>query len=100
MIQKKIKIQKNLEIIKDTYEMLIDLKKESISSPLGENFLQKIQAGNYALLKNRINLTKGLVESTKNILDYFSEILTDFNKKDMKREKKLFDSFISEYEKI
>ena len=96
---KKIKFERKIEFIENLYKKLVEIKMSSIES-ISEEYLTRIKEMNYWLSQNKINLTNGIFNASKSILDYFIEIYTDPEKKDIKKEKKLFDKFIQEYESL
>lgn len=96
---KKIKFERKIEFIENLYKKLVEIKMSSIES-ISEEYLTRIKEINYWLSQNKINLTNGIFNASKSILDYFIEIYTDPENKDIKREKKLFDKFIQEYESL
>lgn len=96
---KKIKFERKIEFIENLYKKLVEIKMSSIES-ISEEYLTRIKEINHWLSQNKINLTNGIFNASKSILDYFIEIYTDPENKDIKREKKLFDKFIQEYESL
>ena len=97
---KKIKIERKLSVIEDLYKSLINLKSETFSFPISNAFPLEVKKMNIWLSENRINLTADLYNCSQDILDYFLEIYTNYERKDINKEKKLFQRFLSGYEKI
>lgn len=96
---KKIKLERKILLIEELYKKLNEIKMLSIVSISDEN-LKQIKEINSWISQNRINLTTGIYTVTMSILDYFIEIYTAPHNKDIRKEKKLFDRFIQEYESI
>lgn len=97
---KKIKIERKLSVIEELYKSLINLKNETYSFPFSEDFPSEVKKMSIWLSENRINLTVDLYNCSQDILDYFLEIYTNYERKDINKEKKLFQHFLSGYEKI
>lgn len=97
---KKIKIEKKLIVIEELYKKLTYLKNETYSTPLKNQFIENVKNTNNWIAENKINLTTELFNSSQEILDYFSEIYTNYERKDIKKEKKLFEKFLSGYDKL
>lgn len=97
---KKIKIERKISVIENLYKSLINLKSETFCFPIKSDFPLKVKEMNVWLSENRINLTTDLYNYTQDILDYFSEIYINYERKDINKEKRLFQRFLSGYEKL
>ena len=96
---RKIKFERKIIIIDELYKRLNELKMNSIEC-ISEDSLKQIAETNCWISQNKINLTNGIFNISKTILDYFIEIYRSPEEKDIKKEKKLFDKFIQEYESL
>ena len=94
---KKMKFEKKIITIDELYKKLNEIKMNSIVS-ISEDSLKLIKEINCWISENKLNLTNGIFNISKTILDYFIEIYTNPERKDIKKEKKLFEKFIQEYE--
>lgn len=97
---RKIKIERKISVIEDLYKSLISLKNETFFAPLDSNFPVKVKKISESLSLNRINLTIELYDCTQAILDYFLEIYANYERKNINREKRLFERFLAGYEKL
>lgn len=96
---KKMKFERKIEIIGELYKKLNSIKMNSIVN-ISEESLKLIKEINCWISENKLNLTNGIFNISKTILDYFIEIYTNPEKKDIKKEKKLFEKFLQEYESL
>lgn len=64
-----------------------------------DNFLKEISELDAFVTKNRLYIDKKYLRITNEINDYFRTVLSDFRKKDFKREQTYFDNFLKIFNK-
>lgn len=97
--KEKIKLERKLEHIENLYKLLTQIKNNAIipDSKEKEALIKKV---NYWVSSHRIMLTKSLYNKTINILDYYTNIISNPSSRNPKNEEKMFSDFIEEYNKV
>lgn len=97
--KEKIKLERKLEYIENLYGCLTKIKSNAIisNSEEKEEYIKKI---NYWVSSHRIMLTKSLYNKTIEMLDYYTDIISNPSSRNTKKEEKMFSDFIEEYNKV
>lgn len=97
--KEKIKLERKLEHIENLYKWLTQIKNNAIM-PYSKENEYSIKKVNSWVSAHRIILTKSLYKKTIEILDYYTDIISNPSSRNMKNEEKMFSDFIEEYNKI
>jgi predicted PurR-regulated permease PerM len=97
--KEKIKIERKLEHIENLYKWLTQIKNNAILSNRKEkeNAIKKVSSW---VSSHRIMLTKSLYNKTTELLDYYTDIISNPGSRNIKKEEKMFSDFIEEYNKV
>ncbi len=97
--KEKIKIERKLEHIENLYKWLTQIKNNAILPNIKEkeDAIKKISSW---VSSHRIMLTKSLYSKIIELLDYYTDIITNPSSRNIKKEEKMFSDFIEEYNKV
>ena len=97
--KEKIKIERKLEHIENLYKWLTQIRNNAINPNQNEK-IEVIKRVNSWVSSHRIMLTKSLYKKTIEILDYYTDIISNPGTRNPKNEEKMFSDFIEEYNKV
>ena len=100
-----LRAQKRINIFHEINGLIEEISTQTVENPSRDDqasadLIERIRQLRRLSTANRLSLTKQSIRVVDEFADYFAVILTDFKKKNVQREEKLFSQLKKEYERL